>query len=213
MIKEKYYPWTIISLTIVFIFIGNYIFMPAVFDNSFGSLLLQTFLAVLGMLALPLAAIKYLFKKDWHGFGWAWPQLDKKTWRVAIGMVLANLLLLFWLAHWPEFESNYRIYSGSNLFFIASAILSLAYYLAEEFLFRGFLFLGLKTSWGNQSYWLTSLVFALFHIGKSLPEAVYAFFLSWPLCWLTYKSKSVWPAVIIHFLAALTLNILVNYLI
>ena len=209
---NKYYPWIVAGLASVFVFIGNDIFTPPSFDLSLGSMALKTILAVAGMLVLPLIAIRFLFKKNWREFGFKKPDDTKQALKLTGLFIGVNLPILGWLAGQAEFQFNYRLLDTSFSFFILSAgLASFIYFLTEEFLFRGFLFLGLLEQTGSKSYWVTSLIFTAFHFSKGYTEIIYSFFISWWLCWLAQKTKSFLPAALAHFALALVLNILINY--
>lgn len=202
----------IIFLTFVFVALGNYLFTPPVFDYSYSSLFVKIILAVTGMLVLPWLTVKYIIKKNPAEFGWSWPQDPKLTWSLAVIFVLINLPALVLFSKNADFQRFYRLYDiGFTLFLAAGVVLPLIYYLAEEFLFRGFLFLGLWPKLGWHSFWITNAIFALLHWGKNFWEIPYSFVMGLLLCQLTLKSKSFIPAALVHFLLALTLNILVNY--
>ena len=206
-------PIGLVCLTFVFVAVGNYLFTPPIFDYSYSSLAIKVSLAVAGMLILPWLTAKYLFKKEPAEFGWAWPKNIKHTGYLAGAFILINLPILIWLSRNPELQRYYRLYDTGFVFLsIAGVLLPLAYYIAEEFLFRGFLFLGLWPKLGWHSFWITSFIFALFHIGKTnWWEVFYSLLMGLALCYLTLKSKSFLPAALVHFTLALILNILINY--
>lgn len=213
-LTESKISFLIIFLTLVFVLVGNYIFTPPIFDYRLSSLFLKVLLAVGGMLILPLLTIKYVFKKEPAEFGFVWPQNIKPVFRWIAIFTLINLPVLVWFSKNPEFQSYYQLYDTSFIFFaISGIILPLVYYLAEEFLFRGFLFLGLWPKCGWHGFWITNLIFALFHIGKTnWWEVFYSLIIGMAFCFLTLKYKSFLPAAIAHFMLALILNILVNYI-
>ena len=202
-----------VLMAIIFIFIGNYVFVPPSFDLSLGSLFIKTVLAAVGMLVLPLLTIKYVFKKGWREFGFKKPDNLKQAIKLTGLFLAANLLLLLLFSRNEEFQFYYGLLDNSWGFFFLNAILfGSIYYLAEEFLFRGFLFLGLFNRIGSKSYLITSVIFAAAHWSKSYTEIIYSFGISWWLCWLTLKTKSFLPAALAHFGAALILNIFINYI-
>lgn len=71
--------------------------------------------------------------------------------------------------------------------------------LAEEFFFRGFVFQALRRSWG---VWLavpaSGMIFGAVHFApeKFLPLAI----LGAALAWVFHKTRSLWPAIIMHAL-------------
>ena len=110
-------------------------------------------------------------------------------------------------------KQDYYSFKRGPLFnFLALIILpSLIYYFAEEFLFRGFLFWGLWHKIKYHSFWITSLIFSIFHLSKPLPEVFFAFFVSLIFCYLSFKTKSFVPAAVTHFLVAIALNALIIF--
>ncbi|PIP86931.1 hypothetical protein COW81_02980 [Candidatus Campbellbacteria bacterium CG22_combo_CG10-13_8_21_14_all_36_13] len=114
------------------------------------------------------------------------------------------------LAKQVSFQEYYAV--QQNIFvFSAPTMISLVYYFAEEFLFRGFLFFGLWDRFKYHTFWITNVIFAIFHVGKPTLEVFFAFSLGLVLSYTSFKTKSFIPATIIHFAVALILNILVTY--
>ena len=77
--------------------------------------------------------------------------------------------------------------------------------LAEEILFRGFLFTGFRTAWKFlPAALLTSILFAIGHLqfGSGAPllwvAAIDTFVLSLVLCYMREKTGSLWPGILIH---------------
>lgn len=82
----------------------------------------------------------------------------------------------------------------SVLIFIALVILAP---LAEELLFRGFLFFGLRR---RLPFWATSVVVSLLFafVHGQVNVGVDVFALSLVLCYLREKTQSLWPAILLH---------------
>ncbi len=75
----------------------------------------------------------------------------------------------------------------------------------EEVMYRGLIFPAIASVIGGRSMWkasiVTSIVFALMHIGPAQPSAIAGlFFLSLGLCYARVKSGSVLSPIIIHAL-------------
>ena len=77
--------------------------------------------------------------------------------------------------------------------------------LAEEILFRGFLFTGFRTAWKFlPAAIVTSVLFAVGHLqfGSGAPllwvAAIDTFVLSLVLCYMREKTGSLWPSIFIH---------------
>src|SRR3990167_4166366 len=89
----------------------------------------------------------------------------------------------------------YRNFNANNIFFQRPKI------------FSRFLFFGLLHKIGYHSFWITSLLFSFFHLTKPMPEILFAFLTSFLFCYLSLKTKSFIPAVIVHYFISLSLNI------
>lgn len=70
----------------------------------------------------------------------------------------------------------------------------------EEIAFRGIILSKLKrlTS-STQAIWVTTLLFGILHF-DIIAMAVFLIPLAWVAGWLTHRTGSLWPAMIIHFL-------------
>ena len=82
-----------------------------------------------------------------------------------------------------------------SLMFLVTTILVTPF--AEEIFFRGFLF---KWMSGHRPIWLAALVsstlFGVMHILP--PQAISAALLALVLCWLYWRTGSIWPAIAAH---------------
>ncbi|GAB4128772.1 MAG: hypothetical protein OHK0045_23400 [Raineya sp.] len=81
----------------------------------------------------------------------------------------------------------------------------IAYLLAYELLFRGFLLFALYRISGA---WVATMVnvalYAIAHIPKGQKEAIGAIPLGILLCYLTLKTNDIWVAVVVHIILALS---------
>lgn len=115
----------------------------------------------------------------------------------AVSLTISSLVQVF-----VKFDPNQSQDIGFNapnsaefiLVFIAIAVLAP---LAEELLFRGFIFRGMRQ---KLPFWpaalIVSLLFALAHGQVNVGLDVFA--LSIVLCWLREKTGSLWPGIILH---------------
>ena len=70
----------------------------------------------------------------------------------------------------------------------------------EEIAFRGLLLSKLRrlTS-STQAIWVTTLLFGIIHF-DIVAMAIFLIPLAWAAGWLTHRTGSLWPAMIVHFL-------------
>ena len=209
--KNIQYLFIIIFLSIIFIFASNSIFyLKNIVDlrNSWQGLVLFSSGAFIGMLLLPILTIKLIFKDKLENFGWKLPENLKEATFLIFISIMVLMPIIYFFSGLKSFQNYYLIKEISPTFLLLTFFLSLFYYIAEEFLFRGFLFFGLLHKIGYHSFWITSLLFSFFHLTKPMPEILFAFLTSFLFCYLSLKTKSFIPAVIVHYFISLSLNIL-----
>lgn len=111
------------------------------------------------------------------------------------GISLLSLTGSFQNAFESFSEVSNTITSGS----IFSTILVVGFVapFAEEFLFRGIIFRTLNRKFSMVSaIILQGIMFGIFHF--NLVQGIYASFLGIVFGYITYKTKSIWPAIICH---------------
>ena len=163
----------------------------------------------LGLLAVLVAG--------WHtGWRWGFLRLRRTTWQ-ALGLGLVGLVALTpalsWLIHLnqqlPLPESlrfledmrtqSIRLILESNLGIVANVIgLAVTPALCEELIFRGYAQRQLERAAGVAGgIFLTGLFFGLYHLDplQALPLSVLGAYLAY----LTWRTGSLWPAIIVHF--------------
>lgn len=179
--------------------------------NNMSSIIYLVVYTFLFFFIVPCFAGKYIYKEPIKDLGLVFPENKMKT----IFHIVFSLSLLipwiFYFGHCKEFQG----YSQSGLGFFGFIFLQLfllpIYYFAEEFFFRGFLFISLWKRVGYHSFWITDIFFTYAHLGKPLLEIVMAIPASIILNYLTLKTKSIYPAVFVHAALGFLLNILMTF--
>ncbi|KKR32272.1 MAG: hypothetical protein UT65_C0004G0003 [Parcubacteria group bacterium GW2011_GWF2_39_8b] len=210
-------PIAIIILSSILVFFSAW---PAFFLVNYGVFTQEDFwflfmvaLGAFGIIFLmPVFIIKKIFNKQTSDFGLCLPQKLNQAIKLTAITILIFLPITFFLGSQSAFREYYALGQNTYYFLAFSIISSGLYYFSEEFLFRGFLFFGLWDKFKFHSFWIISLIFTLFHLGKPSLEVPLTFFLSLALCYLSFKTKSFIPAVIVHFSLALVLNLVVFFL-
>ena len=125
----------------------------------------------------------------------------------AIFFVISNIIALFNIIDTTQAQQlGFNHIRGFDYVFAFVSLVVLPP-LAEEILFRGYLFHGLK----KRMHWIiagliTSLLFGAAHLeftsGNSLnwAAALDTFILSSALVYVTHRTKSLWPAILLHAL-------------
>lgn len=162
--------------------------------------------AILIILAIPLRTLSFQL-----------PRFDKQSLAVVFVAVLGLLLMTFYLANFADaYLSYYR--KGATLEYLQSTqrferfmVFTVSTVIAWEIFHRGFLLgalrflLSQKMAVQQKSADIIAMLFlstfeSLFHIKKPMAESIPLIFASLALSWLTIRTGSLWPALIIHFM-------------
>ncbi|MEJ7677615.1 MAG: CPBP family intramembrane glutamic endopeptidase [Segetibacter sp.] len=191
---------------------------------SFGA---GTFLLVF----IPTLIIRYGFKHSLRDYGLALPSKEKRS----VGLMLFITLILFSLypfyiaAKNTDMQLIYPFYKhfSSITQFILYELSYFPFFLAIEFIFRGYLLLGLSYNsnivyspksanytiynFGKYAITISMLSYTAWHLGKPLTEL-------WgtPIWGLvagagTYYVRSIWPVLMAHFLLNVFLDGMILY--
>lgn len=192
--------------------------VPYYYDLFFGVLDTKSMVGVSYIVAtgfssffiIPWLICKYILKIKLSDVGLVLPKL---TFYNGILTLCALSLMLPFAFYFASQPSLHRWYSLSHLhlmpFIFIVVVLQPLYYFAEEFFFRGFLFL---TTWryiGWHSFWVTDVMFYYAHTNKPIPELLLSIPASVLLNYIALKSKSVYPAMFVHGSMGILLNVLV----
>jgi membrane protease YdiL (CAAX protease family) len=169
--------------------------------------------AVLALGLVPALIVRNIYKEPLAAYGFRLPLITHRTLVVFAIALIGSMAPLMFFLDMPEFRAFYSL-SGHSLFAVLLFLgpISLAYYLAEEFLFRGFLTFALFRHTGLWMFPIIAAVFGLLHVGKPSLEILYATGVSLLLSWLSLESKSFLPSAIIHFAIALLFTLAANLL-
>jgi membrane protease YdiL (CAAX protease family) len=162
---------------------------------------------LLGIIAI--AVIKYIFKESLADYGL---QIgDWKFWIPAALIVGTVMVALSYpSAKDPQYIAEYPLYKGagdSMQMFAIHAVAYLIYYFGWEMLFRGFMQFGLTDRFGVWGAIFVQVALScIVHIGKPDSE-IYSSILG-GLVWgiMVYRSKSIWPSIITHWVLGISLD-------
>jgi hypothetical protein len=178
------------------------------------------------LVALPGLLIKLVFKQRLSDYGLGLPTPGR--WRLAL--LSASMLFLISLplflvgARNAGMRCTYPLYRGvfhNNHEILLYELGYFPFFLAIEFIFRGFLLFGLYHAWRRQAkrgkgrlrgfgYYailLSMLSYTAWHLGKPIPELWGT--LVWGLATgtIALASGSIWPIIIVHWLLNVCLDI------
>lgn len=160
---------------------------------------------------LPIVFNKWVRRESLRDIGIALP--NNRI--IALVLIIAALALLIPFMIFFAKQAVFHDYSfgeiSSPKFMFIIFFLFPIYYIGEECFIRGFLFLGLWKRVGWHSFWITDILFTLFHIGKPIPEVLLCIPASVIFNCLTLFTRSIVPAIIVHSTMGAVLSILVTY--
>jgi uncharacterized protein len=154
--------------------------------------------SIFWMFVVPMVIIKCIYKMKLKDFGLKLPTNMKKAFYLVIFSYLMITPPFIWFA--KRVQAYYQVSSLTyNEFLFALFIILPLYYFAEEFFFRGFIFIKLWDDMRWRSVWFTEILFALIHIGKPSLEIIFSIPVGLILNYVTYNSRSIFPAILIHY--------------
>lgn len=182
---------------------------------------------------VPILLIKFVYRQDLRDYGLGPPRWDR--WRLAL--LSAAILLIFSL---PAFymgtrdcgmRATYPLYRGAfdgvGQFAIYEAGY-LLFFVAIEFIFRGYLLFGLYNArdhdalpgahgisgplvFGYYAILISMLSYTAWHLGKPLPELWGT--LAWGIATgtIVLATGSIWPVVVVHWLLNVFLDAVIHW--
>lgn len=205
----------VLSLFILFLGISSPQFLPSAFGefdaNQVQSFIFLIIISLLFIFAIPIFINKLIFKENLKSLGLAFPRQKTKT---LVLTLIAMLLLIpsFYYLLLHTSLKNYYLLHHPDFYTLTMMITLLPlYYLAEEFFFRGFLFLSLWKRVGWHSFWITDIIFTLSHLSKPGAEILFCIPASIIFNYLTLKTKSIYPALLTHSTLGILSLVVINF--
>lgn len=166
-----------------------------------------------------LGVVLYIFwklfdkeQKTFYGF-----TLKHFDWKPYATMLLIVLPFVVIASTQNSFLIKYPIYKpgiaegpGGMPYFATIGIFELTYgsrFILVELFFRGFLVIGLGRLIGSRAILPMVVIYAFWHFGKPMPEAVSSIFGGYILAIIAIKSKTVFGGVLIHMGVALSMEL------
>lgn len=154
---------------------------------------------------IPIVLIKKGLKDSLSTFG-----LGIGDWKFGLTATAIAFVVMPFLVYNSSLNEQHRLFyanefplqlaTSSALYFVYWAITYLPHYLGWEFFFRGYIGFGMKKQYGAfMAIMLQTLLTTLMHIGKPEGETWGAAVGGIYLGLLTYRSNSIWYAVIFHW--------------
>ena len=179
------------------------------------------------LVVVPILLIRFGFKEPLSAYGLGLPPKNRRSLAVIATLLLLVISLpaFFTGAHNPGMQALYPQYRPfTSVFqFLVYELTYLPFFIAIEFIFRGYLLFGLagikdKNLAGEESGFpgvfyfgryallIQMLSYTAWHLGKPIPEVFGTLFWGLAAGAVAYAIRSIWPIIIAHWL----LNILLD---
>jgi membrane protease YdiL (CAAX protease family) len=136
-------------------------------------------------------------------------------WRTGLAATAAVLLVflpvVFVASRVPAFADHYPLCSGARnawSLFLVYELAYAAYFIAWEYMYRGYLLFSLEQSMGKMAVFAQMMPFAIIHFGKPEAETFGAIIAGIFLGLLALRTRSFWYGAIIHIAVAVTMDLL-----
>ncbi len=163
---------------------------------------------------IPAALSPVILGKSPYGLGLGRGNVKSAAALCALGLPVAAVSA-YVASTSPELRQVYPLGgtpAGSLQAFSVHAGSYLLYYLGFEYLFRGFLLLGLEDELGAlNANVLQSVLATAFHLGKPVLETLAAFPASLLFGWLTLKTRALWCALVLHWAVGVAVDVLMVF--
>ncbi len=108
----------------------------------------------------------------------------------------------------------FRVMEKGGMTFVLYELYFLFFFIIWEFFFRGFMLFSFNKHLKNinLAILLQAVIFAFSHYGKPELETISSFFGALLLGAIIYRTKNIFPAAIIHFITALTMDIIAVFI-
>jgi len=150
---------------------------------------------------VPVAIVKLWFREKLGDYG----VLIKKP-LISIFITLLGIVVvtpaIYIGSKMPEFISIYPVVYNAGetpLLFLKSSVFYFLFYIGYEFIFRGFLFMGIKEDIGMwKALSVSLLATVLIHVTKPMTEMTLSILIGLIFPIIVNRLKSIWPVIIIH---------------
>lgn len=156
---------------------------------------------------LPVLVILLVLRKNPLDFGLRLGNV--RRWGFYVGVVIiASAIVLYAASYNRTLQNYYRMNDFKLSGYFLTSVVSLS---AQEFTYRGFLLFGLREKFKEGSIFVQMVPFALLHITKPELETLSTIVTGVLFGYIAYRSKSYWPAFIIHLFINVFFVSLINF--
>jgi len=220
--KPEFFEVVVLLATVIVCLVGHGVtihssYVYKLFIRKFGEergkiqyIFFWRYSGLLFFLLIPLTAIYTLLSQDVTRYGVGIVNLPQSLiWILALGVLIVIFQAIFArnpvnLVHYPQI----RIPVWTVSLVIKNSLLWFVYLLSYEFMFRGFLLFGTTDALGVwPAILVNTVIYSLAHVTKGVRETILAIPFGILLCYLTLKTGTIWIAVCLHFILAVSNDI------
>ncbi|MGQ9732066.1 MAG: CPBP family glutamic-type intramembrane protease [Candidatus Zipacnadales bacterium] len=162
------------------------------------------------LLGLPLLVIRFGFRERAADYGLGLGEW--RTWlRQGACYLIVVLPIIAIASRWAAFREYYPMFSLARqkpLLLLPWELAYGAYFFAWEFFFRGYLLQGLAKHFGPAAIILQNIPFVMMHFGKPEPEVFASVLAGMALGITAYRSRSTIGCWLVHWICAMTMDVL-----
>jgi len=162
------------------------------------------------VVVVPCVLIRLWFKQRLGDYGLGLPQSSLPLALLSFSVLLVVGLVIFRLGCSGDdgMRATYPLYRGEleGLDFLWYELGYLLFFVAIEFVFRGYLLLGLYPRFGMHAIYVSMLAYVVWHIDKPTPELVGTFVWGPIAGAVVVLTRSIWPVVAAHWLLNVVLD-------
>lgn len=152
----------------------------------------------------------FIFKHKPKDFGISLGHFKKWSKEVLVFylIMVVILVLAFKFTNLKNVYPLYRSAAKGMNYFLIYQLVKIIYMFGWEFFFRGFMLFGLEKKFGKASILIQTIPFAIMHSRKPELEAYGSIFAGIFLGIIALRARSFLPCAILHFVVALTADII-----
>lgn len=180
------------------------------FDQELLSFLFGTVLLVV----VPLALLKLRYREDASEYGLGLPPRDRRSLVVwsSIALLVVCAPGIWFGAHQPEMRALYPLFRhfASNEQFLAYELAYFLFFLASEFVFRGYILFGAaRTMPAHVAICVAMLAHVTWHLGKPFPELASSVAWSFFAGAIALGTRTIWHLIVIHWLLNVFMDLVI----
>lgn len=168
------------------------------------------FTSILLFLVIPGLFIKFFLRERIRDYGFTFKDILKYKW-IYLAMIIVVVPLVIIASQLPSFASKYPLYPQAKDSLPKFLIWEFAYglyFLALEFLFRGFMIFALARYIGAYAIFVMVIPYVMIHFGKPVAETFGSIIAGAALGTLALRTRSIFGGLFIHVLIAWSMDLL-----